>query len=295
MSLYRNDAKVDTIKFDIATIIEMIQPKDRENINTSLVRAIKEQNIEDVKSAVISGADVNKVYKGKTVLQIACQKDSVEIVSYLLLVGADPKVSDESGRLPIHVSAFLGQLRLVELFKEKGIDFNVQDSCEATPLHYACSEGHLEVVQYLIEHGANLNIKGKNGKTPLHYACSEGHLEIVQYLIEHGANPNIKDNSENTPLELAIAKEQDHIVDYFIKLQNKSPRISITLAICVIACIVIACYIDPLYMGLFCIAGVALVITGTRKSDNKTNVHLSTSIVDPEYCEVNPGLRENLI
>lgn len=62
-----------------------------------------------------------------------------------------------------------------------------------TPLHLSASLGHLSIIDYLVNHGANVNVKDKKHLTPLHLSAHNGHYRIIEYLINHGADVNSKD------------------------------------------------------------------------------------------------------
>jgi ankyrin repeat protein len=67
------------------------------------------------------------------------------------------------------------------------------DSC----LHIAAFRGQLRAVQLLVKAGLDVNEQGDMGYTPLQYAKAP---EIVDFLLAHGASPTIKNEFGNSPV-----------------------------------------------------------------------------------------------
>ncbi|EAY12363.1 hypothetical protein TVAG_245950 [Trichomonas vaginalis G3] len=116
---------------------------------------------------------------GSNSLIFASENGHLEIVKYLISVGADKDAKNEDGY---------------------------------TPLMYASYFGKIGLVQYLISVGANKEAKDKNGYTPLICTSFNGRLEVVQYLISVGANKEAKNNDGETALMVAKGK-----VIYYLK------------------------------------------------------------------------------
>ena len=117
----------------------------------SLVLAVKEGNINVVKSLIASGADVNQVISGKlSPLILASQMGNVDIVN--LLIGEGANVN----HVTIH---------------------------SVSSLLVASQAGHDQIVQILIESGADVNIKAEYDQTPLLVASYLGNYECVKLLM----------------------------------------------------------------------------------------------------------------
>ncbi|XP_023177418.1 myotrophin [Drosophila hydei] len=72
------------------------------------------------------------------------------------------KVNTEiKGRFPIHYAADFGQLNVLQFLVKLGADVNRKDKHGITPLLAAVWEGHTKCVEFLLEKGAD-----KNGVTP---------------------------------------------------------------------------------------------------------------------------------
>lgn len=83
-----------------------------------------------------------------TMLMWACDRGNLDIVKYLIELGADPNLQDTDGQ-----------------------------SC----LHYAVSCEHLEIIKYLVENkNVNLNLSDKDGSKPIDLATKQEICEILQ-------------------------------------------------------------------------------------------------------------------
>ncbi|XP_023808183.1 myotrophin [Oryzias latipes] len=79
----------------------------------------------------------------------------------------------ENGRNPLHVASDYGHVDVVEYLISVGADINAKDKYGFTPLISACFEGHLQCVKLLLEKGADRSIKGPNDQTAFEAADSE--------------------------------------------------------------------------------------------------------------------------
>ncbi|MEK6545951.1 MAG: ankyrin repeat domain-containing protein, partial [Nitrospinota bacterium] len=130
------------------------------NITDSFFNAVKERNINEVKSLLSKGVDPNYVNEyGESALLFAIMAGDAEVVRKLLSAGADPDSKDTHG----------------------------------TPvLTLASDEGYLDIVKVLLEVGADVNKKDNDGSTALMEAAEKDHIDIVKILLDAGADPNVE-------------------------------------------------------------------------------------------------------
>ena len=194
-----------------------------DNGNEGLLHiACKKNNVDLVKYLVDNGADINRLecLNFRTPLCIACENNNVDLVKYLVEHGADINKADGLGT-PLSIACSRGNLAIVEYLVEHGADINKAAEFE-TPLSEACSRGNLAIVEYLVEHGANVDQKDNLGQAPLHIACENSNKDLVEYLVEHGANVRQKacwDSTpwDRTPLYIARKKGNKDIVEYLVE------------------------------------------------------------------------------
>ena len=91
-------------------------------------------------------------------------------------------------------------LEVVKYLVKIGANLEARDSSKRTPLMWVFQWGCLDVVKYLVEAGANIEARAINGSrhTPLLAATSFGLLEVVKYLVEAGGDGSLDTGSSLT-------------------------------------------------------------------------------------------------
>ena len=151
-------------------------------------------NLETVKNAIASGANVNiKVESEIPALSHAAYLAEFQIVKMLIDNGADVNAKEEEYGTTALMSAIdrgrsEQRIAIVTLLIERGADVNAKSkTLEQTPLIHAAQYNQKTITKILIDNGADVSGKDKNWKTPLDYAAKMGHKEIVAILRKHDA------------------------------------------------------------------------------------------------------------
>ncbi|KAI3836704.1 hypothetical protein MKX03_007333 [Papaver bracteatum] len=97
----------------------------------------------------------------------------------------------------------LRRLAAVEYLLQMGANPEIPDESSCTSLHHAAMKGHKDVISLLLSKGINVDVTSELG-SPLQYAASLDLHDTVKVLLDHGANPNLSFPHEYTPLQLAI-------------------------------------------------------------------------------------------
>ena len=124
----------------------------------------------------------------------AVQNNNLDEVKNLLNLGANANTRDsQSGLTVLMMAAGQANVDLTKLLLETGAESVAVDSrAGASVLHKACQGGSVEVVRLLVEAGAFVDaVTPTTGHTPLMDALWFKWPAIVQYLLDQGAGLNL--------------------------------------------------------------------------------------------------------
>jgi len=121
----------------------------------SIDQAIVDGDLEQVKSQLSAGADVNsKNRMGWTLLHTAIRNRRIEITQLLIDKGSNVNARDNRGRTPLHFAVETGQKEVVEQLIAKGAEINVMDIQADNALSLANKNNQTEIAELLKKHGA---------------------------------------------------------------------------------------------------------------------------------------------
>ena len=149
---------------------------------TCLHYAVRElANIDILKLLIDRGARINHVDKqGRSPLMVATHSFCPRVaIRTLLELGADPHVTDDSGRNLAHLlvsSGYRVETETLHLLAEYKVPINAIDSKGRTALHHAAISGSLDrpvLHAFLNEWRLEINARDNDQKTPLDYATVE--------------------------------------------------------------------------------------------------------------------------
>lgn len=157
-----------------------------------IAEAIREDRIDDLRNLLVTkkaNPNASEEY-GRTPMEIAVRKGSVEALQLLIDAGADTQMNYEDGTL-LHVAAERGHVAAARLLvKTYPYMLSAEDDRRNTPLHIAAHTGYAEMVTFLIDCGANPAQKNKENRTPLYLAKKQSHPDVIEILeAVHEANP----------------------------------------------------------------------------------------------------------
>ncbi|KAK7440999.1 hypothetical protein VKT23_016780 [Stygiomarasmius scandens] len=174
-----------------------------------------------VQALVKAGYNVNNNIKHDgNALQLAVNRNRVDIVEWLLENGADPLPYPPDD--PVYPYSLLILTEAAERASPEVISLLTNRGCvpikHSRALERAAHAGKIENIVCLLELGADIDEIADMEMSPmlgyeekerggfgnaLHVAASEGHLEIVRLLLDKGANPLSKDTKHRTARERA--------------------------------------------------------------------------------------------
>ncbi len=187
----------------------------------ALVRDASGGNLDEVKSIVAGGGDVNwQLTDGHTPLMAAAAGGNTQIVRFLLEQGADPLLKDENGKAAIDFARRDGATDIVKLLDyylknnqlpedtQKGAEYSgrwakYNNRMKGQALVRDAGGGYLDEVKSIVAGGGDVNWQLSSGYTPLMAAAGGGNTEIVKFLLAQGADPAMKDENGKTALDYA--------------------------------------------------------------------------------------------
>lgn len=181
----------------------------------SLQSLIQQGRYEDAKNSFYSNKNINDLDRfGNTALHVAAQMGSADMVSFLLLHGADPAIKDRSGNTAIHVALKNNQFEAVKVLAEDGKNIFLTDdpdTNEGIParnvLDWAIELDKDELYNAIITPKSVL-IKNKDGQTLVHYFVQKKNINAINKCIKTKINLSIQNNDGKTPLALALEDNQ---------------------------------------------------------------------------------------
>ncbi|MHB9106206.1 MAG: ankyrin repeat domain-containing protein [Armatimonadota bacterium] len=176
--------------------------------DTPLYDACAYGNLSIMQFLLEHGADVNhKNKEGETPLFPAVKgfnDDFPTVLKLFLALRADPRISSQSGRTLLHMTAEQDCVpAAVDLLRLK-LPVDARDSEGVTPLMEAAESGSVDCLKPLLAHGANVNLADDSGTTALHRTVVFYDFDPAALLLASGAQVNARDNEGKTPYRIAL-------------------------------------------------------------------------------------------
>jgi ankyrin repeat protein len=172
-----------------------------------------------VKVLLQAGADPNiPGRQGVTALMSCCYRFDFqpELLQRLLDAGADVHATDERGTTVMDVAVQSETVEMVEMLVAAGADVNAG---AVLPLSAASAFEDTVVLQALLTAGADVNAKDSQGHTPLFAAIAHGNAAAVEALLGAGADPMAVGAEGKSPLEAAEGTEE--VMEVLLRYLNK--------------------------------------------------------------------------
>ncbi|MCV6630970.1 MAG: ankyrin repeat domain-containing protein [Flavobacteriaceae bacterium] len=124
-------------------------------------------------------------------------KKSIEADNSLL------HLRDNRGASPLILASYYNHIDIVQYLIEMGADINEKDAMGNTALMGACFKGYSTTTKLLLELGVDANCTNLAGSTALMFAVLFDQKECVEILIENGADLDVRDHNGNTAADIA--------------------------------------------------------------------------------------------
>jgi len=212
---------------------------------TGLMRLCRSKNLEKVKEAVASGADLTaRDPFGLDAIIYAAINDQRNIVEYLHQNGADQERIDisyllkwhtaesvehlirlgcnvnytgQTGQTPLFHALLLRNRPLYDRLILAGADIHQPNKKGGTVLHQAILNQDGELTQSLLNAGMNVNAANEDGVPPLHLAAKAQDYKLMQELLDLGADVNTKDENDATPAFIAVLLQDVDMMKLLLK------------------------------------------------------------------------------
>ncbi|KAK0761775.1 hypothetical protein N5P37_004574 [Trichoderma harzianum] len=151
-----------------------------------------------IKMLIANGANVNRVgaWNG-TALNVSVRHVDIELISYLLDLGADPAIYAGYNTSTLHqlaggwVPDSAKASAILQLVLERcGAGANLNPYPYGTPLQQACFAGQRDKIHILLSAGADIHAESGQFGDAIQTASMHGNGEIVTDLLDKGANPD---------------------------------------------------------------------------------------------------------
>ncbi len=168
----------------------------------SLIKAVKFDDVSEVRKQLAQGADPNTVDNTGAPLLVIAAREKSDKVGQLLAdnPNTDLEKLDSAGENAMMIAALNGDATFVNLLIAKDAEVNKKGW---TPLHYAATNGHDDIVKILLDHSAYIDAGSPNGTTPLMMAARGGHLSTCKLLLDQGADLRVKNQIGMTAVDFA--------------------------------------------------------------------------------------------
>ena len=175
---------------------------------SALSRACSAGNLALLHMLVSHGASVDPPAPATPPLLVALDSGHEEVVSALLLYGANARAVDAAGRQALLVAVRGGHGRAARALLESGADARACDGA-GSALAAAARGGCAGAVTALLKHGADAREVGAGGGSLLLLAAREGCAEAVRALLQHGADAREAGAGDGSPL--VVAAREGHL------------------------------------------------------------------------------------
>ncbi|RWA06566.1 hypothetical protein EKO27_g8539 [Xylaria grammica] len=170
---YENDRSASD-RFHLTRFIQFMEDEDESSLVIDIAYSENPiQALQEILPHTPSILTIRSV-RGYTILHQACITDNVELVKYLLTIGALIDITDDGGRTPLHRAVAQSAWSSAELLVNEGCQVNIFDNYGDTPLLAAAGKigknasGAIRFAKFLLSRGADAGAKKTSGSTVWH-------------------------------------------------------------------------------------------------------------------------------
>eukprot|EP00919_Chromeraceae_sp_WS-2016_P017976 GHVR01042754.1.p1 GENE.GHVR01042754.1~~GHVR01042754.1.p1 ORF type:complete len:333 (-),score=84.70 GHVR01042754.1:211-1164(-) len=113
-------------------------------------------------------------YHGVSLLHVGCSGGHIDLVNYIIDIGANVNDTTDEGRVPLHYGCMSGSTQVVQTLLAHKADVKASNEYGWTPIHTCAQYCLYEAALLLLEDGADVNSLTDEGTSPLHIVVSSG-------------------------------------------------------------------------------------------------------------------------
>ncbi len=186
--------------------------------DTSLIQAIKKQDIERIKFLLLANVSTNeKNDEGETPLGVAITYPSQDIVVMLLDRGALVNEPSRYGVTPLMTVAALGTGKNLNILLDYGANPDLQDNQGRTALMYAVETLNYDTASALLDiPKIDLSLKDKKGKTAFMHVLDKQDANMLDLFAAKGVKVDSKDKATRDLFFKSVKNNDENMVRLLI-------------------------------------------------------------------------------
>eukprot|EP01041_Mallomonas_annulata_P013034 gene13034-27510_t len=157
-------------------------------------------------------------------LHNAIRNEAIEEVKTLIASGSDVNEKDGMSRTPLHIAAWKGNSAIIKLLIQSKASTSEVAKDGFTALHFAVQSGDVDSCEVLIKKNKSLlgSRVSKGNKTALHLASAKNNVALVRLLIALGADITAQTNKRETAFDLTNSEDVKTVLLESLKVKTQS-------------------------------------------------------------------------
>ncbi|PLW92570.1 MAG: hypothetical protein C0592_10155 [Marinilabiliales bacterium] len=199
----------------------------QDSLNSALLDAAWSNNLDQVKSCLSLGANVNtRSWDDATPLHFACANNNLEMVRLFVYKSAATDVKDSKGKTPLHLCAEYGLDSIAEFLILSKAPIHTKNKIGKDALYISVEKGNYLFADMMLFYGANPNTLADDSSGLVQAAVESANIDLLKLLLERGVNANQTDIYNRTPMYYALVLDDTLMVktlqQYGGKFNNKT-------------------------------------------------------------------------
>ncbi|XP_067297329.1 L-asparaginase [Pseudorasbora parva] len=144
-----------------------------------------------------------ETYDKFTALHTACELGNIEMIQFLLSMGASPHPLNRFGNCPMYMAIKNRRCHAVKFLRMRGITVKLHPVRIAMEVIQAVQNRDYPLLNAWFLSGVDMDTQDYNGRTVMHEAVHLGDISMISRLLEYGATPLERDAWGQTAMDNA--------------------------------------------------------------------------------------------